>query len=169
MKKREMDVTQTFYLDRTEEAGAIGIIAAEGTEIIPAGATLYAMPVGEKNAEYQRIADEQEVHFIFEDHLPEIDFYTVPQVDLFAQDRAGNFFGTVGGTSELTSDQPICYIKRDLSCWLLFERGADFLENMADWRNRLKPYQGVHFYSSKQEAEKDLSFIHLSSVRDPEE
>ena len=43
MKKREMDVTQTFYLDRTEEAGAIGIIAAEGTEIIPAGATLYAV------------------------------------------------------------------------------------------------------------------------------
>lgn len=50
------------------------------------GTTLYPMSVKDKNTEYQRYADTYDLKFIFDDDIPQIDFYTVPRVDIFAKD-----------------------------------------------------------------------------------
>lgn len=62
MKKR--------YLDLTNQADCISIFVKD-TQIIPAGTTLSSMPVRHKNAEYDRYARDYDIHFLFEDHLPQ--------------------------------------------------------------------------------------------------
>lgn len=152
---------QTLYWDRTGSAGSIGIIAVD-TEIIPAGTTLYIMEIREKNEEYQRFVAEYDIHFIFEDKVPSVPFYTVPHVDIMAVDSQGGFIGTVSQVSDLESESPICYIDKNLECYLIAESEAEFLKNVASWKKNLKPYDKITFYPSKAAAEKELEFFSFS-------
>lgn len=44
------------------------------------------MDVTDKNQEYQRYAKDYDIQFIFDDNIPNIEFYTVPQVDVMAKE-----------------------------------------------------------------------------------
>ena len=100
-------------------------------------------------------------NFIFDDNIPKVSFYTVPQVDVFATDREGGLIGTVGSMTDLQSDLPICYINKNRECFLIATSGKEFLETTTNWKNNLKPYNEVIFYKSKLEAEKELRFINF--------
>ena len=152
-----------IYLDRTEFTGAIGVFL-EDAEIITAGTTIYSMSVNDRNDEYQRYAKDYDIHFIFDDCIPHLEFYTVPQVDIMAKDSKGGFIGTIGQSCNLESDAPICYINKDLECFIISENGADFLSNIESWQNNLKPYDKITFYYSKAEAEMELEFIDLFEI-----
>lgn len=151
------------YLDRTEFTGAISVFLKD-TEIISAGTTIYSMSVDDRNEEYQRYANYYDIQFIFDDHIPHLEFYTVPQVDIMAKDSKGGFIGTVGQSCDLESDAPICYINKDLECFIISENGADFLSNIELWQDNLKPYDKITLYRSKAEAEMELEFIDLSQI-----
>jgi hypothetical protein len=151
------------YLDRTEFAGAISVCLKD-TEIISTGTTIYSMSVNDRNEEYQRYANDYDIQFIFDDHIPHLEFYTVPQVDIMAKDSKGGFIGTVGQSCDLESDAPICYINKDLECFIISENGADFLSNIESWQDNLKPYDKITLYRSKAEAEMELEFIDLSQI-----
>ena len=43
-------------------------------DIVAAGNTVYSMQIKDKNDEYQKIAKKYDVHFIFDDNIPQIDF-----------------------------------------------------------------------------------------------
>ena len=94
------------YLDRTQMKTCTGIFLKDA-EVILTGTTVYAMPVKDKNEEYQRFAKEYDIHFIFEDDVPAVDFYTVPMVEIFALDSAGGYIGSVGQPADLEQDIPI--------------------------------------------------------------
>lgn len=147
-----------LYFDITETQGCIGIFIKDA-EVLPAGTTVYAMSVKAKNAEYKRYADEYDIHFIFDDGVPQPDFYAVPQVDILATDSEGGYIGTVGQLSDLESDAPICYIDRDKNCYLLAQNGAEFLEKVPDWKSELKPYDGIVLYQSKEQAKSIEAFV----------
>lgn len=122
------------------------------------------MSVGDRNEEYQRYANDYDIQFIFDDYIPHLEFYTVPQVDIMAKDSRGGFIGTIGQSCDLESNAPICYINKDLECFIIAENGADFLSNIESWQNNLKPYNKIIFYRSKVEAEMKLEFIDLSDI-----
>ena len=145
-----------LYLDRTEVHDGVFI---KDAEIIPAGTTIYSMSVKDRNAEYEKYADEYDINFIFDDDIPLIDFYTIPQVDIVATDSQGGFFGTIGQTTDLKSNAPICYIDKDRNCYLIAENGKDFLKCAPMWRNSLKEYNGVTFYNSKSDAAEVVEII----------
>ena len=147
-----------IYLDRTEDNGCTSVFVRDA-EIIPAGTTVYSMPVSDKNSEYQRYADEYDIHFIFDDDVLCIDFYTVPHIDIMAVDSDGGCIGTVGQCCDLESDAPICYIDREKKCYLVAENGADFIEHVSDWKTRMKPYRDVVLYQSLEDAQRVLEFI----------
>lgn len=154
---------RNIYIDRTEFTGAISVFSKD-TEIISAGTTIYSMSVGDRNEEYQRYANDYDIQFIFDDYIPHLEFYTVPQVDIMAKDSRGGFIGTIGQSCDLESNAPICYINKDLECFIIAENGADFLSNIESWQNNLKPYDKITFYRSKVEAEMKLEFIDLSDI-----
>ena len=152
-----------LYLDRTEDSGCTGVFVKDA-EIIPAGTTIYLMPVSDKNSEYQRYADEYDIHFIFDDDVPCVHFYTVPHIDIMALDSSGGYIGTLGQCCDLESDAPICYIDRERKCYLIAENGADFTEHVSDWKTRMKPYSDVVFYQSLEDAQRVLEFIDIKSL-----
>jgi hypothetical protein len=148
------------YLDRTKLNGAINVNLTD-TEVIPAGTTIFPMSVYHKNEEYQKVANDYDIQFIFDDDIPHLEFYTVPYVDIMAKDSKGGFIGTVGQQCDLKSDAPICYINSQLECLIISENGEDFLSNIRTWQDNLKPYDKITVYRSKAEAEMELEFIDL--------
>jgi hypothetical protein len=154
-----------LYLDRTVFSGAIAINTnVKDTEIVSAGTTIFSMSVNDRNEEYQKYADDYDVEFIFDDHIPHLEFYTVPHVDIMAKDSKGGFIGTVGQQCDLASDAPICYINKDLECLIISKNAQDFLRNIESWQDNMKPYDKITVYCSKEEAEKEIEFIDLSEI-----
>lgn len=151
------------YLDRTELPGGI-IVNLEDTEIISAGTTIYSMGVHDRNEEYQRYANDYDIQFIFDDDIPSLKFFTVPHVDIMAQDSKGGFIGTVDHQCDLESNAPICYINKELESFRISENGKDFLSKVESWQDNMKPYDKITIYRSKAEAEAELEFIDLSDI-----
>ena len=151
------------YLDVTGLENGLCIFV-EDKEIIPAGTTVYYLSLSEKNENYQQYADEYDIHFNFDDNIPKLSFYTVPQVDVFATDSEGGLIGTVGSITDLESNSPICYINKNKKCFLIANDFKNFLERTDNWKNHLEPYNEIIFYSSKLKAEKELEFINLKEL-----
>lgn len=150
------------YLDLTKRENCPAIcIFIEDTEVIAAGSTVYNMNSNDKNETYQQYADEYDIHFIFDDNIPKLSFYTIPQVDVFAIDSEDGLIGTVGSFTDLQSDLPICYINKNKECFLIANSGKEFLESVESWKSVLKLYDEVIFYESKLEAEKEFRFINI--------
>ena len=150
------------YLDVTKRENCPDIcVFIKDTEVIKSGSSVYHMSLNEKNETYQQYADEYDIHFIFDDDIPKLSFYTVPQVDIFATDSEGGLIGTIGSFTDLQSNLPICYIDKNKKCFLIANSGKQFLETTNNWRNNLEPYNEVVFYESKLEAEKELRFINI--------
>lgn len=152
-----------LYLDETEAHECMSIFIKD-VEIVHAGTTIYSMSVEDKNAEYERYADEYDIHFIFDDDIPHIDFYAIPQVDIMATDSQGGFIGTIGQITDFISDAPICYIDNDRNCYLIAENGQDFLKCVPMWRNFLREYDGITFYNTKSDAQKAIEFVDWKKI-----
>ena len=153
------------YLDSTElQLTGIGSVGIQDTEIIFAGAIIISMSNNDKNHEYERYSEDCDIHFIFEDCVPNLEFYTVPLVDIFAIDSEGGFLVSLGQQFDLESDAPICYINKDLECFIVSENVREFLGHIETWKSNLKSYDKVTFYNSKIEAEKELEFINLADI-----
>ncbi|MFS0862031.1 hypothetical protein [Fredinandcohnia sp. 179-A 10B2 NHS] len=152
---------QKVYLDRTQLTGAISV-NIEDTEVILAGTTIFPMSAHYKNEEYRKCASDYDIQFIFDDDIPHIEFFTVPHVDIMAKDSKGGFIGTVYQQCDSESDAPICYINRDLECFIISENEEDFLSNIGTWQDNLKPYDKITVYRSKAEAEMELEFLDLT-------
>ncbi|MFA9380021.1 MAG: hypothetical protein ACERKO_03070 [Acetanaerobacterium sp.] len=137
-------------------------VFTNNSEVVPAGATLYSMSVKHKNAEYQKYADAYDFRVIFDDDIPQIDFYTVPRVDIFAKDSLGGLFGTIGQTTDIDDGGPICYINKSKACFLIANSLKVFLQMLAsecDWRTSMLPNNDIVFYKSKLDAEHSLEFL----------
>ena len=151
-----------LYFDETEAHECMSLFIKD-VEIIHAGTTVYSMPAAHKNSEYRKFADEYDIHFIFDDDIPHINFYTIPQVDIMATDSQGGFIGTIGQMTDLESDAQICYIDNERNCYLIAENAKDFINCAPVWRNCLKDYNGITFYNSKSDAEKVVEFVDWKS------
>lgn len=146
------------YIDKTITTGCTGFYIKD-TEVIPAGTTVYSMSVKDKNEEYLKYEKNYDICFIFDDDIPEIDFYAVPMIDIFAKDHNGGFFGTAGEMTDLESEAPICYIDSDRNCFIAADNGRDFIKNAAYWKQNLVPDRKNEFFASREEAEKKYEFI----------
>ena len=159
---------KTVYLDRTTSTQLIVILSEKDYTLLNAGTTVYSMPVREKNDEYRRYGEEYDIHFIFDDNVPMIPFYTVPQVDIFAVDSSGGYIGTVGETTDLKSNDPICYIDRHHRCYLIAETGKEFLACAGNWKEKLRPYEAAELFASIEEAKQKHEFldVDISALKD---
>lgn len=157
------DYMKKVYLDMTQATMCIGAIVADA-EVIPAGAVVSSMSVRHKNEEYQRYADEYDIHFIFDDNVPAVDFYTIPMVEIFATDSEGGYIGSAGQAIDLQKEIPICYIDREKSCFLIAESGKEFLDKVTHWRSQLRPYAEIEFYGSLEDAQKKYEFLDRAAM-----
>jgi len=146
------------YLDQTNAAECMSVFVNDA-EVILVGTTVSTMSVKHKNAEYQRFADEYDIQFIFDDKVPVLDFYTIPQVDIFAMDSEGGYLASFGQTVSFSDKVPICYIDKNRKCFLIAHSGKEFLEEIGHWKEHLVPCEKVEFFPSKEEAEKNYEIL----------
>ena len=147
-----------LYLDMTDLANSGTSVMVKGAEIILAGTTVYAMPVSDKNPEYDQLASDRDVHFIFDDCIPEFSFYTIPFINIFAYDSKGGLFGTVNGITDLESDRQIVYIDRERRCYVAGQTLKHFMTRGKNWRNSMKRRDKIRFFESVEEAKAQLNF-----------
>ena len=147
---------EKVYLDRTEIPGNTAFIFRDA-EPMDVGATVYAMSVREKNDEYRRYAEEFDMRFIFTDEIPEIRFFTVPQVDIFAVDSEGGCLGSVG--SFFDSENPVCYIDLQGNCYHVSESAEALFANPLDWKKRMQPCKEIEIFRSKELAKQKYALF----------
>lgn len=144
------------------ECNGIGVFI-KGIDLIASGNTIYSMPIEDKNEEYQRIAENYDIHFIFDDNIPQIDFYTIPYIDIMAMDSFGGYIGTVGEMSDLESTAPICYISKEKQFYIVADNFKVFMQHLASWKKEMKLNETVVFYQTKAEAKATNDFFDLGS------
>lgn len=156
----ERKLVKRVYMDVTKE-NSCSSVWMKDVEIIRAGTTVYAMSVKDKHEEYERFAREYDIRFIFADAIPTVSFYTIPQVDIFAIDSQNGYIGTVGAVTDMESEEPICYIDKEMRCYLVAENGKEFLQKADDWKEEIELYDAVKIYDSYEAAEKENEFINI--------
>ena len=145
------------YLDTTQSNMCMSVFVKDA-EVVLAGTTINAMSIKHKNDEYKRFAEEYDIHFIFEDDVPKVDFYTIPMVDIFAVDSFGGYIGSIGQRADLQQDIPICYVDCEKKCYLIAENGAEFLSGVQHWKDQMIPYNEIEFFDSYEMAQEKISF-----------
>lgn len=145
------------YFDASVEEQTVSVIV-DGVAVSPAGTTVYAMPVSDRNSEYVRIEEKYGLHFIFEDNIPKLDFYAVPLFDVMAVDDHGGFLGMVGGRCNLDDDRPIIYVSERMEAFELTFTAREFLTNISEWNVGMKPSNALAIFSCKEDAEQVFDF-----------
>lgn len=152
----------TQYLDMTRVDGCFGVIAESGEDIIFTGVSVNSMPLSVKRKEGEAYADfarKYDIHFIFDDEIQEIDFYTVPRIDIAAVDSDGGYIASVGQPFDLTDKVPLVYISKARECYLITEDSRKFLSLVAGWKAEFTPFSGIKIYDSKDSARADFEII----------
>ncbi|MEE1061659.1 MAG: hypothetical protein UH080_07570 [Ruminococcus sp.] len=152
-----------IYLDETQSDCCTAVFVSDA-EVIRAGATVYSMPVSDKNDEYKRLAEDYDVRFIFDDNPPAINFYTIPLINIFATDSNGGYIASLGQIFDIESNAPICYIDSDKKCYVIAENGKEFLKNISNWKDKKELINDIKFYYSKEEAEKENEFLDIKEL-----
>ena len=136
---------ERVYVDMSQVDGACVGVFVSGKEVVPVGTTVYSMLVEDRDEEYQRYADEYDIHFIFDDKTVNIDFFTVPWIDIMAWDSEGG------------------YIDKDRKTYLIAADLKEFLKNCKNWKSELKLCEEIEIFTSKEEANKKYTFITYNS------
>lgn len=155
------------YIDINPQDGCIGVIGAddEGNPIdfILAGAIISSvMPIKYKN-DYLELEEKHNIYFIFDDNIPQIKFYTVPLIDIFAIDKLGGYYGAVGTTAELDDlETPICYINENKQIYKAANNLREFLFESENASELLKePMSGIKLFNSLVDAKEQLDFLEV--------
>ncbi len=150
------------YLDMTQTKGCFGLIPENGETIVLTGVSVYSMPLSVKRKEgeaYDDFARKYGIYFIFDDCIPEIDFYTIPRIEVAATDDNGGFIASVGEPFSLRDPVPLVYISADRKAYLITEDSSKLLSIASEWRNKLVPFDAITLYASKEDARKEYPII----------
>lgn len=158
----------TQYIDMTKTEGCIGLIPENGETIVFTGVSINSMPLSVKSKEGELYADfarKYGIHFIFDDEIPEIDFYSVPRLDIAATDDTGGFIASVGEPFSLSGSARLVYISPDRHTYLITDNSSEFLSIVSDWKTRLSPFDGIRLYTSKEKAKEDYDIIDFEKTK----
>lgn len=155
---------ETIYLDKTTSLEGVGVIVGKDKVLVPTGATLNAMPPSVRGPLYTEFEEKHGIRFLFRDELPEIDFYTVPWVDIAAVDAKGGFIASYNTGFDLREDVTLVYITKDRQCFLLTERSSELRSPPPRWREDLRPFDGVTFFDSLEDARRTLDIQTLEQL-----
>ncbi len=155
------------YIDATK-SGCIAIYAKDEEvkpiEIVQAGTTIYSMPIKDRK-DYLMIEEKSGVFFIFDGCIPQVDFYAVPRIDIFARDNQGGYFGTIGNISDLEDLKAlICYIDINKNVFKVANCMREFIfptDTIIERIQHMKPISGITLCSSLKEANERYEFLNI--------
>lgn len=132
---------------------------------VPAGISIFSMPDIAKTQKWKAFADMYDIHFIFDNDIPDVNFYAVPQFHIMARDSKGGLIGIVGGKDSLNTHLPIAYVSASRECFWIASSGNSFLENLNQWKMLLKPCDTLMLFDSKEAAKREKNFLDVGQVK----
>lgn len=154
-----------LYVDMSEIKGGFGIAEEDDTEILMSGVIIESMPIEERDENkkfYRKYKEEYDIRFIFDDDIPNISFFTIPEFYIIASDSDGGYIGGIGSGFDLWNSNPIYYISSELKCYLINKSSKKFMKSPRGWRSSLMPCDKITIYKSKAEAEKYVNFLDIN-------
>lgn len=133
-------------------------VYVDEAEAVSAGTEVYAMQERDKCEEYDRIAQKRGVHFIFQDMVPEVPFYAVPYLCVFATDGGIGFFAAKC-IPNLADDQPIYYIPGRKKVYRVADSLQELLYEDYRWEDHMSRAKKIHLYASQEAAERNQPFM----------
>ena len=119
-------------IERKNNSTAYYISSEECKEIetIAAGKMIITIPENEhKNKIYKLLEENCDLYFCTTDKMDDFLFYPVPMLAILAVDSNGFRFGTIGGMSDIESDDyPVGYINREGRNGKIASNLKEFLE-----------------------------------------
>ena len=158
---------RTIYWDVSEmrgQDGPIGIFSSK-VNVVPAGTTLNVMSARtrEQTPQYGEVEEKYGISFFFSDReVPEIPFFAVPHLELFAQDREGGWFGMADSLEE-----EVYYITRSGEAFQVTRDRSSFARRLLageDWRELWEPAKELTLYPSKEAAARAVELVPLSEL-----
>lgn len=154
---------RTVYYDMNDiGVGAVGVFLRDA-KVMPAGVTVTAAPVRERGeAAYAEYA-QKDVHFIFSDDVPAIDFYPLPRLDVFAR-TADGLLATLGESSDVDGEAPIVLIDSEKRVYRAAKHMMDLLTS-SNWKDGICSETGVKLYADRAAAEAENEFVDIRGER----
>lgn len=134
-------------------------------DIIYAGKFVLPMPISDR-AEISLFSDEYDVCFIFDDNIPNLQFYPVPQLFIFAIDSFGGCFASTNIEMNIEKTAPIYYIEKNFKAHYLSPSLKKFLELVVFnplWKKELNLPGKINLNISKQRQEYLISKLNLQN------
>ena len=140
---------KTVYIDREQPclqnvAAAFFITDEEGKQVNIdfTGKTILSMPAKDKSEKvFEILANKYDVHFIFNDNIPQIKFYPVPELVIFATDSLNGYFCSTNPNVNISEENsPIYYIDEKLNYYYLASSLQAFLNIIVfctEWKEKL--------------------------------
>lgn len=142
---------------------------ANGRSVMPAGTTIYSMPIKSRKDEYCQIRQECDIAFVFDDMIIEPAFYSVPRFDIMAIDSKGGYLGMLGNICDLEDGRPVYYIDAQWNTYQVAKDGHDFIQNMKEWKENLVPTDDMSLFTTKNDAKQVFSFVEVTSFQEESE
>lgn len=140
-----------------------GIVYAPDAELAPAGTEIYAMPMKDKTDEYESVSKKTGIHFIFEDEIPMIPFYSVPYLCVFATDGGDGCFAC-RQIPDISMEEPVYYIPGKKKIYRVAESLEELISNGHKWQDNLRQTKRIKIYDSRAAAEKNECFFDESMI-----
>ena len=161
------DRVKTVYWDMSEllpNSGIFGISSSE-VNVVPAGTTLNVMSARERERmpQYGEIEERYGIFFFFRDRdVPELPFFAVPHLTLFARDGQGGWFGQSN-----QGEEEVYYITPEGEPFRVSSSMKEFARRLLageDWRELWEPAQELALYPSKEAAAQAVELVPLSEL-----
>ena len=150
--------------DMREKDGPIGIFSSK-VNVVPAGTTFRVMSprTREQTPQYGEVEERYGIFFFFSDRdEPEPPFFAVPQLELFARNREGGWFGTSN-----QGEEEVYYITPEGAPFRVSNSMKNFARRLLageDWRELWEPAQELALYPSKEAAARAVELVPLSEL-----
>lgn len=150
--------------DMREKDGPIAIFSSK-VNVVPAGTTFRVMSARERERtpQYGEIEERYGIFFFFRDRdVPELPFFAVPHLTLFARDREGGWFGTSN-----QGEEEVYYITPEGEPFRVSSSMKEFARRLLageDWREMWEPAQELTLYPSKEAAAQAVELVPLSEL-----
>lgn len=150
--------------DMREKDGPIAIFSSK-VNVVSAGTTFRVMSprTREKTPQYGEIEERYGIFFFFSNRdEPELPFFAVPYLELFARNREGGWFGTSN-----CGEEEVYYITPEGEPFRVSSSMKEFARRLLageDWRELWEPAQELTLYPSKEAAAQAVELVPLSEL-----
>ena len=150
--------------DMREKDGPIAIFSSK-VNVVSAGTTFNVMSARERERtpQYGEVEERYGIFFFFSDRdEPELPFFAVPHLELFARDRESGWFGTSN-----QGEEEVYYITPEGAPFQVSNSMKNFARRLLageDWRKLWEPAQELALYPSKEAAARAVELVPLSEL-----